>query len=287
MINLDGISYSYSHSKQALQNVTLRFDKGITGVLGINGAGKSTLLKLLSTSLKIQEGTYTFKGKNIAKHPNLVRKQLGYLPQYMGLFPEFTVTESLTYLGLLKGCSKSYLKTEMKHLFRVLNLEHVKDVKVKALSGGTKQRVGIAQAIINKPSVLIFDEPMVGLDPNERHNFNAILSELSEDSIVLISTHIIDDIQNLCEKVVILDQGELSYSGTLNGVVELIDGMIYEKYFPREQYNSMKEDLVILKTKPIKDKVLVRFISQNSIEADSVQASLEDAFLYITKYSKL
>jgi ABC-2 type transport system ATP-binding protein len=285
-IKLTDISHSYDNKKQCLTNVNIEFKKGITGLLGVNGAGKSSLLNVLATSIRPKFGSYFVDDINVLKDPFYLRKQLGFLPQHMGYIPELTVYDFLKYSALLKGCSNKLLKENICHVLEQVNLLDLKGMKMKTLSGGMKQRVGIAQAIINRPKLLILDEPVVGLDPNERNSFSQLLSVLAQDTVILLSSHIIDDIENMCENVILLDMGRLHYEGSVQELIQSVNGLVYEVSLSREAYEHFKKDVLITKVKPVQDQLLIRYLSQELRGDKVVFPSLEDAFIFKTNSGK-
>ncbi len=282
-IKLDNITHTYPNTNNSLKIKILKLDKGITGLLGINGAGKSTLLNILATVVTPQGGKYTLNDIDIINNPFVIRKILGYLPQNIGFLQELSVFQYIKYIGLLKGCSSSYLKKEIDTVLDLLNLTNVKKAPIKELSGGMKQRVGIAQAIINKPKFLILDEPMVGLDPNERNNFNLLLSEISKNSIILISSHIIEDLENICENVILMESMRIIYSGKTTELVSSVNDLVFEKIISRNELKEISNNHILIRTKPLGNNLKVRFIAKQKIEATKVLPTLEDAFIYKSK----
>lgn len=204
--------------KQALSNVSLHIEKGMFGLLGRNGAGKTTLMRIISTLLTKSDGEVTICGVPISKAQE-IRKLIGYLPQEFSIYPNMRVYEAIDYLGVLSGLSKTVRKERINNLLQEVNLSDCTKLKVKALSGGMKRRLGIAQALLHDPQVLIVDEPTAGLDPEERIRFRNLLCDVAGNRIVLLSTHIVEDIEKTCEKIAILNNGELFYNGMLKDFV--------------------------------------------------------------------
>ena len=209
---------------QALDGVSLNIEIGMFGLLGKNGAGKTTLMKILATLLNKSGGDVKVCEYDI-KDAKAIRKITGYLPQEFSMYPNMKVSEALEYLGLLSGMKKSELREQSNKLLKQVNLLKVRRMKVKALSGGMKRRLGIAQAIMHNPRVLIVDEPTAGLDPEERVRFRNLLSEIAEDRVVILSTHIVEDIEKTCKKLAVLDKGKIVYSGELETFVAGSDGL--------------------------------------------------------------
>jgi ABC-2 type transport system ATP-binding protein len=282
-IKLDNINHTYPNTNNSLQIKSLKLNNGITGLLGVNGAGKTTLLNILATVISPQSGKYTLDDIDIVNNPLVIREMLGYLPQNIGFLQELSVFQYIKYIGLLKGCSSSYLKKEIDTILELLNIANVKHIQIKELSGGMKQRVGIAQAIINKPKFLILDEPMVGLDPNERNSFNLLLSEIAKNSVILISSHIIEDLENICENVILMESMKIIYNGKTTQLVSSVNDLVFEKIISRNELETISRNHILIRSKPIGDNLKVRFIAKQKIEATKVSPTLEDAFIYKSK----
>lgn len=216
-IIIEDLSKSFGQ-KLALKNVSLHIDKGMFGLLGRNGAGKTTLMRILTTLLNKDGGTVNVCGIPVEKAKE-VRKIVGYLPQDFSVYPGMTVFEAMDYLGVLSGLSKEVRRRRIGELLEKVNLADCQKLRVKALSGGMRRRLGIAQAILHDPAVLIVDEPTAGLDPEERIRFRELLCEIAEDRIVMLSTHIVEDIEKTCENLAVLDKGSLVYQGTLKDFI--------------------------------------------------------------------
>jgi ABC-2 type transport system ATP-binding protein len=216
-IIIDNLSKNFGNI-QALKNISLHIEKGMFGLIGRNGAGKTTLMRIIATLLNKSDGNVTVCGIP-TENPKEIRKLIGYLPQEFSIYPNMRVYEAMDYLGVLSGLDKA-TRTERTHeLLKKVNLHGSRKLKVKALSGGMKRRLGIAQALLHDPQVLIVDEPTAGLDPEERVRFRNLLREIAGDRIVLLSTHIVEDIEKTCEKIAVLNKGELFYDGTLKDFI--------------------------------------------------------------------
>ena len=207
-IQIDSLNKNYG-SVRAVRDFTLRLEPGILGLLGPNGAGKSTLMRMLATVTKPTSGTIRFDGADVVASPDALRRTLGYLPQDFGVYPHLSATEFLEYIGALKGISRRQLRGRIGKLLDLLNLSHVGSRPLGGFSGGMRQRVGIAQALLNDPRVLIVDEPTAGLDPEERVRLRTLLHEMSGDRIIIFSTHICSDIESVAKRVAIVDRGVL------------------------------------------------------------------------------
>lgn len=271
--------------KQALCDVTLSIEQGMFGLLGRNGAGKTTLMRTLATLLPKRSDTVSICGIPIEKDQE-VRKITGYLPQEFSMYPSMNVMEAMDYLALLSGLEKSARKERIELLLQKVNLtEHCKK-KVKALSGGMKRRLGIAQALLNNPKVLIVDEPTAGLDPEERIRFRNLLSEVAEKRTVILSTHIAGDIEATCENLAILDSGRVLYQGTVNRLLAEADGSVYTIIADRAELPSLKKDLLITSMHTQGRNVSIRFLSENAVpNAHACAPNIEDAYMYYLKKS--
>ena len=270
--------------KQALKDVNLTIEQGMFGLLGRNGAGKTTLMKLLATLHGKQSGEITICGIPVEKSGE-IRSITGYLPQEFSMYPSMKVQECLDYLGVLSGMSKAERRERIPMLLKKVNLTEKKNSKVKSLSGGMKRRLGIAQALLHNPKVLIVDEPTAGLDPEERIRFRNLLCEVAEERIVILSTHIVGDIEATCEQIAIMNEGEILWRGTVTELLQNAAGRVFTAVVNREQ-------LAVLKTKYIVTSMLqqgmnaeVRFIADEEPDfADfavtAAEPNCEDAYMY-------
>ena len=224
-INIQNVSETYPNGKQALKNFSLDLrSPSLVGLLGPNGAGKSTLMKLLVAALLPTEGSILVDGRPLAKRERQLKAGLGYLPQDFGLFDELSVAQFLDYMAALKGLRKP--KEEIRQVISQVNLTEKAKAKIRTLSGGQRQRVGIAQALLGNPQLLIFDEPTVGLDPEERIHFRNLFSHMAQDRLVLLSTHIIEDVQSVCGQIVVINHGQILFAGTPEQLIRLADGHV-------------------------------------------------------------
>ena len=224
-INIQNVSMTYPNGKQALKDLTLDLrTPSLIGLLGPNGAGKSTLMKLLVTALLPTSGTIQVDGRSLAKSERALKSQLGYLPQDFGLFDELTVTQFLDYMAALKGLRNP--KAAVREVIKAVNLEEKKRARIRALSGGQRQRVGIAQALLGDPPFLIFDEPTVGLDPEERIHFRNLFSQTAQNRLVLLSTHIIEDVQSVCDRLIVINHGRILFTGTPEQLIRSAAGHV-------------------------------------------------------------
>ena len=283
-IVIKGLSKSYDGKKDALNSLDLVIPNGMFGILGRNGSGKSTLMNIIATILQPSKGTVTINGIEI-KNSQKIRLMIGYLPQDFDFYPNMKVSEVLYYLGFLSKINQTDFDKYVDLILRKVNLIDYKNKKVKSLSGGMKKRLGIAQAILHDPKVIIVDEPTAGLDPEERVRLRNLLSDLAENKIVIISTHIVSDIESTCNRIAILDKGSLVYKGDIPSLIQQSDDHIYEINLSPSELESFREnDLFITKTQEIENKLKVRFISETKVaNAKKVKADFEDAYMYFLK----
>ncbi|SUM15211.1 ABC transporter ATP-binding protein [Staphylococcus epidermidis] len=283
-IVIKGLSKSYDGKKDALNSLDLVIPNGMFGILGRNGSGKSTLMNIIATILQPSKGTVTINGIEI-KNSQKIRQMIGYLPQDFDFYPNMKVSEVLYYLGFLSKINQTDFDKYVDLILRKVNLIDYKNKKVKSLSGGMKKRLGIAQAILHDPKVIIVDEPTAGLDPEERVRLRNLLSDLAENKIVIISTHIVSDIESTCNRIAILDKGSLVYKGDIPSLIQQSDDHIYEINLSPSELESFREnDLFITKTQEIDNKLKVRFISETKVaNAKKVKADFEDAYMYFLK----
>ena len=266
----------------AVNHMNLTMTNGVYGLLGVNGAGKTTLMRMLCTLLKPTSGTIRCNGEDIFRMDSEYRKLLGYLPQEFGFYPEFTVEDYLLYIAALKGIRHVVAKKRVKELIAKVGLRDAAHKKMKKLSGGMKRRAGIAQAMLNNPKILILDEPTAGLDPNERIRFRNLISELSEDRLVLLSTHIVSDIEYIANEILLMKDGELMHTGTTDEIIASMPETVWECLVEKNRVSDFMKKYKISNMKSETDGVVLRIISRKkpSVNAKSVEASLEDVFLY-------
>ncbi len=283
-LEIQNVSKRYNRNKYGIKEYSLAIERGILGLLGPNGAGKSTLLKMIATINKPTNGSILLNKNNIIKDPNYVRKQLGYLPQDFGVYPNLNAYEFLTYMAALKGVGGPHLKKRIELLLEGLNLTEVATKPIGSYSGGMKQRIGIAQALLNNPKLLLLDEPTVGLDPEERVRFRNLIVELANDCIIILSSHIVSDIDTIADKVAIMKDGQLLSLGTQDFITNQAKNKVFETEVSKDQLQFFKNKYVILNTIRKKDSMLVRYISEDTNTSSTpCQYNLEDAYLYITK----
>ncbi|WP_431167676.1 ABC transporter ATP-binding protein [Tenacibaculum halocynthiae] len=283
-LEIQNISKKYNKEKYGLKDFSMTIEKGILGLLGPNGAGKSTLLKMIATVSKPSNGTILLNKNNITKDANYIRKQLGFLPQDFGVYPNLNAYEFLEYMAAMKGVGGKNLQPRITQLLEGLNLIDAAKKPIGSYSGGMKQRVGIAQALINSPKILIFDEPTVGLDPEERVRFRNLISDLANNCIVILSSHIVSDIDTIADEVAILKNGSLIVKGHQENIIRKVQDKVYETKITKEDYTAFKNSHIIVSTTRKNGDLIVRYISEKpDSNAIKQQANLEDAYLYLTK----
>ena len=280
-LELDGLTKEFGDFT-AVNHINLTMTNGVYGLLGVNGAGKTTLMRMLCTLLKPTSGTICCNGKDIFNMDSEYRKLLGYLPQDFGFYPEFTVEDYLLYIAALKGIRPVVVKKRVKELIAKVGLSKAAHKKMKKLSGGMKRRAGIAQAMLNNPKILILDEPTAGLDPNERIRFRNLISELSEDRLVLLSTHIVSDIEYIANEIWLMKDGEILHKGSIDELINSMTETVWECLVPKNRVSDFMEKYKISNMKSEINQVMLRIIShEKPVEnAMRVEASLEDVFLY-------
>ena len=277
-VSLDGLGKRYG-DHWALRDVTLDLDAGVLGLLGPNGAGKSTLMQILTTYTAPTEGTATVDGADVTEDPTAVRERLGYLPQEFGVYPDLTAREFLQYLAALRGLDRSTARDRVADLLTVVNLSDAADRKLETYSGGMRQRVGIAQALLTDPDLLVVDEPTVGLDPTERARCRNVLAELASDRVVVLSTHIVSDVEATASDVAILDDGRLRAHATPEALIETVDGQVWECVV--DDGRTLQRDHLVTNTTRRGDGRHVRVVAadQPATHATAVDPTLEDAYL--------
>ena len=266
----------------AVDDMNIRITNGVYGLLGVNGAGKTTLMRMICTLLTPTSGQILCDGKDILKMEGEYRNLLGYLPQEFGFYPEFSVKDYLLYIASLKGIRPVVAKKRVKELLEQVGLSKAANKKMKKLSGGMKRRVGIAQAILNNPKILILDEPTAGLDPTERVRFRNMISELSKERIVILSTHIVSDVEYIANEIWLMKNGRLVQQGSLNDVLDSMPEKVWSLVTSQEKAAKLMKEHKVSNMKTDRDGVELRIISAQPPcdYAKVLQPNLEDVFLY-------
>lgn len=266
----------------AVNHIDITLTNGVYGLLGVNGAGKTTLMRMLCTLLKPTDGSIRCDGKDIFEMDAEYRHLLGYLPQDFGFYPEFSVQDYLLYIATIKGIPPTTAKKRTKELIKKVGLTNVANRKMKKLSGGMKRRAGIAQAMLNNPKILILDEPTAGLDPNERIRFRNLICELSEDRLVLLSTHIVSDIEYVANEILMMKDGSIVNKGTLDEIIDSMPEKVWTCVASQKEVSEITKRYKVSNMKSEHNGVDLRIISSERPceTAMCVRPSLEDVFLY-------
>lgn len=272
----------YYGKKQALSKVNLTIPKGMFGLLGPNGAGKTTLMKVLATLLEKTGGEVKICGVPV-ENSRQIRNMTGYLPQDFSMYGNMSAYEALDYLAVLSGMSRQERRERVPQMLEKVNLLEKRRTKVKSMSGGMKRRLGIAQAIIHDPKVIIVDEPTAGLDPEERVRFRNLLCEIARERIVLLSTHIVGDIEATCEEIAVLNQGEVVFRGTVESLLKLVENKVYSAEVSARELDGLKERFIVTGILNKGSTATVRIIAESMplAEAKSCSADVEDAYMFL------
>ena len=280
-LTISNLEKTYPNGVKALDSVNLEIENGMFGLLGPNGAGKSSLMRTLATLQEADSGTATLNEIEIFKQPSELRKVLGYLPQEFGVYPRISAEQLLDHLAILKGITTNSERKELiKYLLDKVNLYDKRKANVKSFSGGMKQRIGIAQALIGNPKLIIVDEPTAGLDPGERNRFYNLLANVGEEVIVILSTHIVDDVRELCTKMAVMNFGKIVYHGTPQHSIDELHGKVYKKSIRREELEDYSKNYSVISNKMVAGHPLIHVFSETHIDNDFklVEPNLEDVF---------
>ncbi len=281
---IKNLSKTYPNGVQALKDVSLTIGKGMFGLLGQNGAGKSSLMRTLATLQDVDQGEVFLGGVDIIKNPEKTRRTLGYLPQEFGVYDTVSAEEMLDYIARIKGLvNKSERKARVAYLLNRVNLYDVRKKRLKTYSGGMKQRFGIAQALIADPQLIIVDEPTAGLDPEERNRFYNILSELGEEAIVILSTHIVEDVTSLCSDMAIIGSGRVLVHAPPAKIVNAVKGKIWTKEIDRNDLDICKEKLPVIATHINQGRMRIHVFGNTAPDAafEPGTANMEDAYFAV------
>ncbi len=280
-LTISQLSKTYPNGVKALDNINIEINNGMFGLLGPTGAGKSSLMRTLATLQEADTGSAHLDGIDILNQPDELRKVLGYLPQEFGVYPRVTAEQLLDHMAILKGITKKSERKEMvKYLLDKVNLYDKRKKAIKGFSGGMKQRVGIAQALIGSPKLIIVDEPTAGLDPSERNRFYNLLADVGEKVVVILSTHIVDDVRELCTNMAIMNLGEIVFKGAPQTAIEDLSGKVYQKIVKREELDNYAKEYSIISNKMVGGKPLIHVFSESNPGDgfEQVQPNLEDVF---------
>jgi ABC-2 type transport system ATP-binding protein len=278
---IEKVSKRYGRGAWALHDFSLELGTGVLGLLGPNGAGKTTLMSILATITRATQGRVLWNGTDVASNPDALRAVLGYLPQDFGVYPNLNAIEFLEYLAAVKGLDAATSKRRIDELLNLVNLTDVRKRPLGGYSGGMKQRVGIAQALLNDPQLLIVDEPTAGLDPEERVRFRNLLSELSGERIVILSTHIVSDVEATATDIALISQGTLVAHASPEELLQKVEGKVWEWVLPSAELNAARQRYIISSTTRRGDGVHARVLANAPPDgAQSIAPNLEDAYLH-------
>jgi ABC-type multidrug transport system ATPase subunit len=282
-LSISHLSKQYRHDLWGLRDFDLELGPGVTGLLGPNGAGKSTLMRMLATITRPTQGTVLWNGVDILKSPDVLRAVLGYLPQDFGIYPNLSGLEFLEYMAAIKGLEARSARRRIQELLVLVNLAEAASRPLGGYSGGMKQRVGIAQALLNDPQLLIVDEPTVGLDPEERVRFRNLLSDLSGERIILLSTHIVSDVEAIATEIVILNQGRKLQQAAPEKLLDLLAGRVWQWTVASTELPALKQKFIISSSVRRADGIQVRVVSDSAPapEAQPILPTLEDVYLQL------
>jgi len=280
-LTIERVSKRYRGDVWALRDFSLSLRPGVLGLLGPNGAGKTTLMSILATITRATEGRVLWNGTDLARDPDTIRSVLGYLPQDFGVYPNLNAVEFLEYLAAVKGLDAATSRRRIEGLLNLVNLSDVRKRPLGGYSGGMKQRVGIAQALLNDPQILIVDEPTAGLDPEERVRFRNLLSELSGERIIILSTHIVSDVEATATDIALISEGRQVAHATPEELLQQVEGKVWADVVPSSALQAVKQRYLISGTARRADGVHIRVLSATALHgAQPLAPTLEDAYLY-------
>lgn len=281
-LHINNLNLTYKNGFQAIKNISLKMENGMFGLLGPNGAGKSSLMKTIVGLQKPTSGTILFNGVNVSENPDYIKQNLGFLPQDFGVYPKVSAYDLLQHIALLKGITdSSERKTQILNLLEKVNLTDFKNKEVHTFSGGMRQRFGVAQALLGNPKIIIVDEPTAGLDPEERNRFNSLLNEISNDVIVILSTHLVEDVRNLCSEVAIINKGVLLRQGNPNKLIGELENRIWSKPIDKTQLEDYRSNYRIISQQLIERELYITAFSEQQLpDFFSVHPSLEHVYFH-------
>ncbi len=280
MLSISGITKTYDNGVKALKDVNITIPNGLFGLLGPNGAGKSSLMRTIATLQQADAGTITFDGLDVLSQPNELRRRLGYLPQDFGVYPRISAYELLDHLAILKGiANKAERQEAVNGLLAHVNLFQHRKNAVSSFSGGMRQRFGIAQALLGNPDLLIVDEPTAGLDPEERNRFHNLLVTLGEDKVIILSTHIVDDVSELCSGMAVLGEGEILLQGNPIEVTNNLEGKIWRKVVTMDETKEIEANMALISKRLFAGRTVVHVMAEKPPEGfESAPTNLEDVY---------
>lgn len=279
-LKIDNLELTYKNGHQAIKNISLEIKNGMFGLLGPNGAGKSSLMKTIVGLQKPTSGSIDFNDVDIVSNPNYIKKNLGFLPQDFGVYPKVNAYDLLNHIAVLKGLeNKVERETQIRYLLEKVNLWDFRNKEVHTFSGGMKQRFGVAQALLGKPKIIIVDEPTAGLDPEERNRFNMLLSDISSEVIVILSTHLVEDVKNLCSEMTIMSKGQILKTGKPKELISELEYKIWSKSIKKDELEKYQSKYRIISKQLIERVLHITIFSETKPEGfDAVTPLLEHVY---------
>ena len=280
-LEIQNLSKTYPNGVQALKDVSLSIGKGMFGLLGQNGAGKSTLMRIIATLQDADSGSVRFNGIDVFKEPEKLRQVLGYLPQEFGVYPNVSAEELLLHIADMKGIvTKNERREQVRQLLQRVNLYDVRKKRLDSYSGGMKQRFGIAQALLANPDLIIVDEPTAGLDPMERNRFYNLLSELGKDAVVILSTHIVEDVSTLCNEMAVIGDGEVLLTGKPEEIENSLQGRVFEAPIEKEELAAISAEYKVISQRFYAGRMMVTVVAEDVMDGrfSSKIPTLEDVY---------
>ncbi|WP_243471759.1 ABC transporter ATP-binding protein [Winogradskyella sp. MH6] len=282
-LKITNLNLTYKNGYNAINGISLNIKNGMFGLLGPNGAGKSSLMKTIVGLQKPSSGTIEFNDIDIVKQTNYIKKNLGFLPQDFGVYPKVNAYDLLNHIAILKGINnKTERQNQIQYLLEKVNLWHFKDKEVHTFSGGMKQRFGVAQALLGNPKIIIVDEPTAGLDPEERNRFNTLLSDISREVVVILSTHLVEDVKNLCSEMTIMNRGRILKTGKPKELIKELEGKVWSKFIENDELESYQSNLKVISQQLIERQLQITVFAGTQPEGFSqVDPILEHVYFNV------
>ncbi|MAB48796.1 MAG: multidrug ABC transporter ATP-binding protein [Flavobacteriaceae bacterium] len=282
-LKITNLNLTYKNGYNAINGISLNIKNGMFGLLGPNGAGKSSLMKTIVGLQKPSSGTIEFNDIDIVKQTDYIKKNLGFLPQDFGVYPKVNAYDLLNHIAILKGINnKTERQNQIQYLLEKVNLWHFKDKEVHTFSGGMKQRFGVAQALLGNPKIIIVDEPTAGLDPEERNRFNTLLSDISREVVVILSTHLVEDVKNLCSEMTIMNRGRILKTGKPKELIKELEGKVWSKFIENDELESYQSNLKVISQQLIERQLQITVFAATQPEGFSqVDPILEHVYFNV------